>query len=72
MRFTDQMIVDQMQCKFCTDQTKWCNRLNTGACKAGNLCFLDFCIEFWNSTFSPVLEYTEEIFVTTFKQTKQK
>ncbi len=25
---------------------------------------IDFCIEFWNSTFSPVLEYTEEIFLT--------
>ncbi len=23
---------------------------------------IDFCIEFWNSTFSPVLKYTEEIF----------
>ena len=23
---------------------------------------IDFCIEFWNSTFSPVLEYTEGIF----------
>ncbi len=25
---------------------------------------IDFCIEFWNSTFPPVLEYTEEIFLT--------
>ncbi len=25
---------------------------------------IDFCIEFWNSTFSPVLEYTREIFLT--------
>ncbi len=25
---------------------------------------IDFCIEFWNSTFSPVLEFTEGIFVT--------
>ncbi len=25
---------------------------------------VDFCTEFWNSTFSPVLEYTEEIFLT--------
>ncbi len=25
---------------------------------------IDFCIEFWNSTFSSVLEYTEEIFLT--------
>ena len=25
---------------------------------------IDFCIEFWNSTFSPVLEYTEGIFLT--------
>ena len=24
---------------------------------------IDVCIEFWNSTFSPVLEYTEEIFL---------
>ncbi len=24
---------------------------------------IDFCIEFWNSTFSPFLEYTEEIFL---------
>ncbi len=25
---------------------------------------IDFCIEFWNSTFSPVLEFTEGIFLT--------
>ncbi len=25
---------------------------------------IDFCIEFWNSIFSPVLEYTEGIFLT--------
>ncbi len=25
---------------------------------------IDFCIEFWNSTFSPVLEYTEVIILT--------
>ncbi len=25
---------------------------------------IDFCIEFWNNTFSPVLEYTEVIFLT--------
>ncbi len=25
---------------------------------------IDFCIEFGNSTFSPVLEYIEEIFLT--------
>ncbi len=25
---------------------------------------IDFCIEFWNSIFSPVLEYTKEIFLT--------
>ncbi len=24
---------------------------------------IDFCIEFWNSTFSPVLEFTEGIFL---------
>ncbi len=24
---------------------------------------VDFCIEFWNSTFSSILEYTEEIFL---------
>ncbi len=23
---------------------------------------INFCVEFWNSTFSPVLEYTEGIF----------
>ncbi len=26
---------------------------------------IDFCIEFWNSTFSPDLEFTEGIFLTT-------
>ncbi len=25
---------------------------------------INFCIEFWNGTFSPVVEYTEEIFLT--------
>ncbi len=25
---------------------------------------IDFCIEFWNRTFSPVLEYNEGIFLT--------
>ncbi len=25
---------------------------------------IDFCIEFWNSIFSPVLEFTEGIFLT--------
>ncbi len=25
---------------------------------------IDFCIEFWNSIFSPVLEYTDGIFLT--------
>ncbi len=25
---------------------------------------IDVCIEFWNNTFSLVLEYTEEIFLT--------
>ncbi len=25
---------------------------------------IDFCIEFWNSTFPPVLEFTKVIFLT--------
>ncbi len=29
---------------------------------------IDFCIEYWNSTFPPVLEFTEEIFVTASAQ----
>ncbi len=36
------------------------------------MCFFsiptDFCIEFWNSTFSPILEYTEEIFLIIWRK----
>ncbi len=29
---------------------------------------IDFCIELWNSIFSPVLEYTEEISLTAWRE----
>ena len=32
---------------------------------------IDFCIEFWNSTFPPVLEFTEGIFLTTLARAFQ-
>ncbi len=32
---------------------------------------IDFCIEFWNSTFSPVLEFTKEIFLTASARASQ-
>ncbi len=33
---------------------------------------IDFCIEFWNSTFSPVLEFTEGIFLTALARAFQR